>query len=439
MGERYIDTKNNLKRTTTELDDCKDEISKLKAYIQTLESNGRSTDPNGNYYSKMTGRSLSSPDGKHAENSDPFPSHNLNTLSTLSSASISDLNLNNPQEAEIYVQKLRAHYGREINELRNHLELLRTTIVENNSKRKQEQEEWQNLLERQEKTITTLKEQHRNELELVRTELQRSLQTMKQENEEDMQTLRTAHTREMETLYEQIEAEGGVKTDGKDNTLMDKFRDTLRKTQDELDKKSKEYSEILQKFTEIQTKHKTLEGLYDAQKTSYDTLVEETNGYKGQLKELHKQVTHIQQENKQYKDELDTLQSIIRPSSSGNNEKSSSTILSPVDTARSSDTNNEVNTRLHQLVRSESIRIHNESALQIAELKEQLSEATKRAEHYEAIHLRHEEYMEEMRIRSEDELEAATNACAEAEERAVLAEKKLMELEQQMSDGKGGK
>jgi len=387
-----------------------EEIQQLKSYIQTLENK-----------SSIYGKNRTNTNEENKDNqpeSDLFQPSQLNTASISSSTSISDLNLNNPKDAEMYVQKLRAHYGREINELRNHLELLRTTIQENNTKRNQERDEWKELVNKSEKTMQNIKQQHKEELDMVRNELQRALQIMKEEKEEDIQTLRAAHQRELEAVYEQQRDQqsslsSSSAPSSSDYSYIRNLRDTLQTTQDELKQKIKEY-------TELQIQYKTLETRYEVQTKQVDTLLEDIEKNKDNLDKLHNQLHHYEQENKQYKSELDNLQTLHKLST----------------TAASNNSSNEVtiNDTVQELVRKESIRIHHDAAAQVLELKEQLAEATKRAEHFEALHQRHEEYMEEMRVRSEDELEAAINACGEAEERAVAAEKKIQELEGKLKE-----
>jgi chromosome segregation ATPase len=123
------------------------------------------------------------------------------------------LSLADPQEAELYVQRLRAHYGKEIAELRGALEALRDRMAASAEARDEDAARERADGARDTAEAVRLAElrarrAHDAELAVVRRELEATLARLAAEHADDRRALERAHARERDEMAARLAAAG---------------------------------------------------------------------------------------------------------------------------------------------------------------------------------------------------------------------------------------
>jgi hypothetical protein len=351
-------------------------------------------------------------------------------------------------DLEAYVQKIRSAYGREISELRNSLESLRSKMAAGQEAKDQEldrmiKDRELEITEAAEATINRAKRLHKEELQLVRRELDATLARLSYEHDKELKRVKELHTKAIEETKRQGGDTNRTFHDAESHVRLSETLKNLESAIHELKllrseyQKAKDINQLLE--TELSSVREEVENLRSTNAKSKSTL----SSLSHEIEYLKTRLSNYEDESRSRRPSNAVQNRSRRPSGNGKNSITNDVVRIGGDLAEPSmdhygggpldgddpnatDSDSVLLEPLPALTALEEKAI---AALPIAgalrskvkELQERLSQEITTRKHIE-------EYLESQRARADEELSVAIDTCSRAESRCAELEAEIKKI-----------
>jgi len=357
-------------------------------------------------------------------------------------------------DLEAYVQKIRSAYGREISDLRGSLETLRSKLAAGQEAKDQEldrmvKDRELEITEAAEAAINRAKRIHKEELQLVRRELDATLSRLNYEHEKELKRVKESHVQAMEETRRQGDEMRKSIHDAESHVRLSETLKNLESAVHELKllrseyQKVKDVNQILEaELSGVREEAENVRAANAKSKSALTSLGHEVEYLKTRLS------NHDESRSRRPSDALQNRSR--RPSGNGKGTATNDVVRIGGDLAVPSldhygggpldgddpgghDSDSVLLEPLPMLTVNEERAI---AALPIAgalrskvkELQERLSQEITTRKHIE-------EYLESQRVRADEELSIAIDACSRAETRCAELEAEIRQLKARFGNG----